>query len=190
MRKLPKAVQSDDEKPKHNVRQTVRGVRIWYSGAWRTPEAVERSRARGRERDRISYKTDENYRRSKSFSNRCLNLEYKAKTKRDAKAYYERNKERLNAKRNALRKQKREHTLKLQRANYRKNAAENAAKERARRDKRNPARILRRATKQFAGGQLSYSGFIETFRREIVQLNGGDSKRDRPSEKQRRRSED
>ena len=69
---------------------------IWYCGAWRTPEAIEKRRIADRERKKKKYDQDKDLSR---WQNREKYWKHIDKERERSRVYYENNKEVENAKR-------------------------------------------------------------------------------------------
>lgn len=168
MSKLQSNLSSDDEKQSEDLQQNVR--RIWYCGAWRTPEAVERKRLKAKLRSRERYKNPE-YVAAQRQRNKARRAANREKFRQWKSEYYQRNKERLNAERIARANKDREKTNANQRACYERNREQYLAAERARRDKRRPDRVIRRLQKSLCDGSIGLDQFVKEIKQQVDGFN-------------------
>lgn len=165
MRKLRFKVPRDEQQ---RTTRVFKGVRqVWYAGAWRSEEAAERHRAKGRERHRHYQQTNPEYSRKKASARRCNRVANKERERLYAAEYYRNNSERLNAKRVERARKNREQYRETWRDWRRRNREEQNAKEYTRRDARNPARIIRRLSKSLRNGELDVNEFVSQVKQQV-----------------------
>lgn len=170
MQKLPRPIQSKHEKPTDGVRDKLR--KVWYASAWRTEEQVERKKLQQRNHQRERYQTDESFRQKKLSKRRASALANPEKNKERVRRYYESHREQENRRRTEWRKQNRDRDLANQRASYSANKAKRIENINCGKDRRNPARIIRRLTKEFKEGLIGLADFTKQVREQVDGLNG------------------
>ncbi len=190
MPRLPKKLPRDDHKQASALQ---RPLRIWYAGAWRTPEAAERKRREDAASKRRRWAAkDSAYRAAKikyreSVKLDPIKLEEERKRKRE---FYAANRKKCNDKRTAWARSNRARNNANQRNSYARKHADRLSKIYARRDRRNPHRPINRAIREFREGRLSIRDLANKIREQIdvvagdLRLEFGDG----PGEGRRRRS--
>lgn len=174
MRELQQRIQSDDNKSNKNVQRDVQ--RIWYSGAWRSPESIIRKRSAQNIRKREHYAANaEAINAARRADRATKSVAESEEEKRKSREYYQRNKGRENERRAKWARQNRERQLANQRAAYHRKRAERLAAIYEGRDRRNPSRIIRRALKQYSCGLIGHAEFVAQVRRATDAFNGGNS---------------
>ncbi len=129
----------------------------------RTPEE---KRAIERERWKTRYRTDPEF-REKYLAARRRRAD-KEKNRQRVKEYYEQHRDERNKKRAEWTAKNKLRQLANQRELYRRTREENAAKERARRDARNPARVVRRLVKELNSGSIGLDEFARKVRKQAL----------------------
>jgi len=173
MRELRARVQDNDVEQGGSLLDVL-PKRIWYCGAWRTPEGVERKREADRNNKRKNWDAPNGGKSRRRVQRDRGQLADKEKERARALKYYERNKEQQNAKRNANRKANLERERETARRCYRAKRAERLAKIYDARDRRNPARLIRRAIAQLKLGELGHLEFVEAVSRAVAEAHGND----------------
>ena len=174
LRKLRQKIQSNDNKSDKNVQHDVQ--RVWYAGAWRSPESIIRKRLAQNRRKREHYAANaEEIRRARRANSAAKSLAQAEEEKQRSREYYQRNKWRENERRAKWSRENRERQLANQRAAYHRKRAERLAAIYEGRDRRNPARIIRRALKQYSSGLISHPEFVKAVGLAVDAFNGSDS---------------
>lgn len=143
--------------------------RIWYSGAYRSPEAIERSRKQKRER----YKTEEYKKQKRETAKRRYQTdpEYREHMRLKFKNRYERNKEKYNERREKHRQAHKQETLERQRRYYKDNRDRLLPRIIARRKERDPTIGLHSTILKFKRGELGLGELIGCIDQTLVHID-------------------
>lgn len=171
MRKLRPVVSSDGDKQADSVQLPLLGDRI---KARLRAKAKSKKRKRDLERRRERYRTDPAYRERQKLRKkfRVIGAAEVERRRISQKLRYQQNREKLLAYKEKYREEKREILRERSRDHYERNKERYLAEERARRDRRNPARIVRRLSKDLAEGRIEVCAAVEQIRKQIADIDG------------------
>lgn len=158
---------SDESKPSEVSRESLQ----WYAGAWRTPEAIERKRQSQRESVHRRYHSDEAYREKVRLRQRVSSEAQRENRNRKKREQYQLKKREQNAKRIERARKNRDKQNAYQREWWARNKNRELAKLKNRKDFRNPARVVRRLTKEFNEGSVGLDEFTQKVSATIGDFN-------------------
>lgn len=141
---------------------------VWYAGAWRSKESLDRKREQqAKHKKELYHSSEEEKLRIKTMrkKSRDNNLESERQRNREN---YERNKSAYNERRVQWARENPDQQRETFRQWYAKNRQEYNSKERSRRDERNPARVIRRTVGEIKSGVIGLDEAIKTMRKSVA----------------------
>lgn len=136
-----------------HLRSGVNKKKVWYCGAWRTPETIERKKEQDRERKRKKYHLDLDAARLENRYKYHQNID---KERKRSRQYYYKNKEQENTRRTEW---------------GRKNAERQAASRIANRNKSKATSTIERLTKSFREGHIGCDEYTRGVEQALITHN-------------------
>lgn len=185
---MPRTVQVSRQKRTSRMQYGVQ--RYWYAGAWRTKEGVARKRKQDAHRKRERWAADPSIRAAKRIYRKNLSdrrtPEERERHREGARRNHEKHKHHRNKKRVEWGRKNKSRQLDNQRAWYARNKERYTAEERARRDRRNPARVIRRLSQELKSGGVNIHSVVAQIKQQIDAFDGRVRTRLRPRQVSRR----
>jgi len=141
---------------------------VWYAGAWRSKESLDRKREQQAKQKRELYNSSPEERQKQLVRKKKYLKENPEIIKQRKKEEYERNKLAYNERRVQWARDNREKQREIFKNHYTRNREEYCTKERVRRDERNPARVIRRTVEQLKGGIIGLDEAVKTMRKSVT----------------------
>ena len=168
-KKLPRMLQRilRQSKQQHIHVPESKDEKVFYGGAWRSKEAVERKRKQQRESRRERWHSDPEYREQQLAKAKRKRLANPKAERERSQRWYANNKERDNERRKRWSEANRERQRENNRNSYNQKRAERLSNIYQGRDRRDPSRVIRRLGKDLREGRIGLNDFITKIREQV-----------------------